>query len=71
MDGVSDLPESTNTGNTGMLVIVDRLTKMKIYQSCQKDIDYPEVARWFFKLMTWNHVVLNNIISNQGTQFTR
>jgi len=34
MDFVTDLPESTKSGYTGILVIVDRLTKMAIYLPC-------------------------------------
>jgi hypothetical protein len=49
MDFVTDLPESTDSGYTAILVIVDRLTKMAIYLLCRKDIDSPELARMFFK----------------------
>ena len=44
MDFVTDLPESMASGYTGILVIVDRLTKMAIYLPCRKDIDSPELA---------------------------
>jgi hypothetical protein len=49
MDFVTDLPESTASDYTGILVIVNRLTKMEIYLPCRKDIDSPELARMFFK----------------------
>jgi hypothetical protein len=39
MDFVTDLPESTASEYTGILVIVDRLPKMAIYLPCRKDID--------------------------------
>jgi len=39
MDFVTDLPESMASGYTGILVIVDCLTKMEIYLPCRKDID--------------------------------
>ena len=48
MDFVTDLPESTASGYTGILVIVDRLTKMAIYLPCQKNIDLAELPRLFF-----------------------
>ena len=39
MEFITDLPESTKSGYTGILVIVDRLTKMAIYLPCRQDID--------------------------------
>jgi hypothetical protein len=41
MDFVTDLPESTASAYTGILVIVDRLTKMAIYLPCHKNVDSP------------------------------
>jgi hypothetical protein len=58
MDFVTDLPESTASGYTGILVIVDRLTKMAIYLPCRKDIDSPELARMFFEHVIWKRCVL-------------
>jgi hypothetical protein len=49
MDFVTDLPNSTESGYTGILVIVDRLTKMAIYLSCRKDLHLPELARLMFE----------------------
>jgi hypothetical protein len=49
MDFVTDVPESTASAYTGILVIVDRLTKMAIYLPCRKDVDSPELARMFFE----------------------
>jgi hypothetical protein len=45
MDFVTDLPESTASGYTDILVVVDRLTKMAIYLPCHKDVDSPELVR--------------------------
>jgi len=70
MDFVTDLPESTNSGFTGIAVIVDRLTKMAIYLPCRKDIDSPELARMFFEHVICKHGVPDNIITDRGTQFT-
>ena len=47
MDFVTDLPESTASGYTGIAVIVDRRTKYAIYLPCRKDIDSPELAKLF------------------------
>jgi hypothetical protein len=49
MDFVTDLPESTASGYTDILVVVDRLTKMAIYLPWHKDVDSPELARMFFE----------------------
>jgi hypothetical protein len=70
MDFVTDLPESTKSGYTGILVIVDRLTKMAIYLPCRKDIDSPELARMFFEHVICKHGVPNNIVTDCGTQYT-
>jgi len=70
MDFVTDLPESTASGYTGILVIVDRLTKMAIYLPCRKDIDSPELARLFFEHVICKRGVPDNIVTDRGTQFT-
>jgi len=70
MDFVTDLPESTDSGFTGIAVIVDRPTKMAIYLPCRKDIDSPELARMFFEHVICKHGVPDNIITDCGTQFT-
>ena len=70
MDFVTDLPESTASAYTGILDIVDRLTKMAIYLPCRKDIDSPELARMFFEHVICKHGVPDNIITDRGTQFT-
>jgi hypothetical protein len=50
-DFVADLPESTASAYTDILVVVDRLTKMAIYLPCRKDsdADSPELVRMFSK----------------------
>jgi len=70
MDFVTDLPESTASGYTGILVIVDRLTKMAIYLPCRKDIDSPELARLFFEHVICKRGVPDNIVTDCCTQFT-
>jgi len=70
MDFVTDLPESTGSGYTGIAVIVDRLTKMAIYLPCRKDIDSPELARMFFEHVICKHGIPDNIITDRGPQFT-
>jgi hypothetical protein len=70
MDLVADLPESTASAYTGILVIVDRLTKMAIYLPCRKDVDSPEQARMFFEEVICKHGVPSNIVIDRGSQFT-
>jgi hypothetical protein len=67
MDFVTELPESTKSGYTGILVIVVRLTKMVIYLRCPNDIDSPELAQIFFGHVMFKHGVPNNIVTDYGT----
>jgi len=69
-DFVTDLPESIKSGYTGILVVVNRLTKMAIYLPCRKDVDSPELAHRFFEHVICKHSVPNNIVTDCGTQFT-
>ena len=71
MDFVTDLPESTSSGYTGILVIVDRLKKMAINLPCRKDIDSQELARPFCEHVICKGGVPDNIGTDRGTQFTR
>jgi len=71
IDFITDLPKSMVLAYTGILVIVDRLTKIAIYLPCRKDIDSPELAQMFFEYVICKHVVPDNIITDRGTQFTR
>jgi hypothetical protein len=70
IDFVTDLPQSTASRYTGILVIIDRLTKMAIYLPCRKDIDSPELARMFFKHMICKRGVPENITTDRGKEFT-
>jgi hypothetical protein len=69
MDFVTDLPESTASAYTSILV-VDRLTKMAIYLPCRKDVDFPELARMIFEEVICKHDIPSNIITDRGSQFT-
>jgi len=70
MDFVTDLPASTASGYTGILVIVHQPTKMAIYLPCRKDIDSPELARMFFEHVICNWGVPDNIVTDCGKEFT-
>jgi hypothetical protein len=69
MDFITDLPESTTSGYTGILVVVDRLTKMEICLLCRKEIDSPERARMFIKQVICTHGVPDNIVTDRGKAF--
>jgi hypothetical protein len=64
MNFVTDLPESTASAYTGILVVVDRLTKMAIYLPCRKDVYSPELVRMFFKEVICKHGVPDNIVTD-------
>jgi len=70
VDFVSDLPDSTASGYTRILVIVDRLTKMAIYIPCRKDTDSTELARMFFEHVICKRGVPDNIVTDRGNQIT-
>jgi transposase InsO family protein len=70
MDFVTDLPESMASGYTGILVIVDRLTKMAFYLPCRKDIDSPELAQMFFEQVICKRGVPDLITTDRGIKFT-
>jgi hypothetical protein len=66
MDFITDLPESS--GCTAILVVVDRLSKMRHFIPC-KDMDAPTVARLFVQHVFKLHGLPESIVSDRGTQF--
>jgi hypothetical protein len=70
MDFVTDLPELTASRYTGILPIINQLTKMAIYLPCRKDIDSPELAQMSFEHVIYKHVIPDNIVTNHGKEFT-
>jgi transposase InsO family protein len=67
VDFIVDLPDSR--GYTNILVVVDRLTKMRHLIACS-DISAPTVARLFLDNVWKLHGLPDSIISDRGTQFT-
>jgi hypothetical protein len=61
---------ATASAYTGILVVVDRLTKMAINLPCRKEVDSPELARMFFEEVICKHGVPSNIVTDRGSQFT-
>jgi len=49
MDFFTDLPKSTALGYTGILVIIDRLTRMTIILPYRQDIDSAELTQIIFE----------------------
>jgi len=70
MDVTTDWPESTASGDTLILLIKDRLTKMEIYLMCCKDIRSSRSAQAFFEPAIWKRCVPANLVPHRGTQFT-
>jgi len=70
MDFAMDLPESTASVYTGILVNVDWLTKMAIYFSCRKDVDSGELARMRFEQVIGKRVVPANMATNRWKEFS-
>ena len=63
-----DLPPSNRFDS--IFVVVDRLTKMAHFVSCNKTVIGEETARLFIDNMYKYHGLPDDIISDRGTQFT-
>jgi hypothetical protein len=70
MDFVTDVPKSTASGYIGILVIVNRLTKMETYLPSRKDMGSLELALMFFDHVIWKHGVQDNIGTDRGKEHT-
>jgi glycosylphosphatidylinositol phospholipase D len=70
MNFVTDLPDPMALGYSGILVIVDCLTRMDTNIPCSKDIDSPERACMVFEHVICKRRVLDNFTTNRGTVFT-
>lgn len=68
MDFVTHLPVSR--GYDAIMVIVDRLTKMRHFIPCKGTCDSEEAARLFIKYAWKLHGLLITIVSDRGPQFT-
>lgn len=67
MDFITQLPESE--GYDAILVVVDRLTKMKHVMACHGTCDAEEVARRFVRHVWRLHGLPTTIVPDRGTQF--
>lgn len=67
MDFITHLPESQ--GHDAILVVVDRLTKMRHFVACHGTCDAEEVSRLFTKHVWKLHGLPQTIVSDRGPQF--
>lgn len=68
MDFVTDLPESG--GYNAILMVVDRLTKMRHLVPTTKEVDARETAKLYLEHVWKLHGLPETIVSDRGTQFT-
>jgi hypothetical protein len=67
MDFITHLPASQ--GYDAILVVVDRLTKMKHFLLCKGTCDSKEVAQLYIEHIWKLHGLPKTIISDRGPQF--
>jgi hypothetical protein len=70
MDFITHLPQFTTSGYMGILVIIDRLTKMAFYLPCRKDIDTPEMRWILFEKLICNRERPDTIVTDRTRVFT-
>jgi len=68
MDFITDLPKSD--GYDTILVVIDRLTKMRHFIPCSKDLDAWQFANLFMKEIVRLHGLPHDIITDRGTLCT-
>ena len=68
MDFIVDLPPFE--GFDSIFIVVDRLKKMAHFVPCNKTVTGEETARLFIDNVYKYHGLPDDIISDQGTQFT-
>lgn len=67
VDFISGLP--TCEGFNAIMVVVDRLSKMRHYVACTKDTDAREMAKLFIRDIWKYHGLPDSIVSDRGGQF--
>jgi transposase InsO family protein len=67
MDFITHLPN--NYGYDAILVVIDRLTKMKHFIYCKKTCNSKEIARLYVKYIWKLHNLPRTIVSDRGPQF--
>ena len=69
MDFLTDLPASSE-GNTGVLVVVDRFSKMARFLPTKEPATAEAIATLVFKEIVTKHGLPKSIISDRDTRFT-
>ena len=69
MDFLTDLPASSE-GNTGILVVVDRFSKMARFLPTKEPATAEAIATLVFKEIVTKHGLPKSIISDRDTRFT-
>lgn len=69
MDFITTLPRSSE-GNTQILVVVDRLSKMAHFIPCKKAVSAPNVASLFIQHVFKLHGLPKSIVSDRDPKFT-
>jgi transposase InsO family protein len=68
MDFVTGLPESE--GYDAIMVVVDRLTKMRHLLPCNTTVNSEDVAQLYLRNIWKLHGLPTHLTSDRGTQFT-
>ena len=68
MDFITDLAESDEYDM--MLIVIDRLTKMSHFISCQKDLDARQFTTFFMQDILRLHGIPRELITDRGSLFT-
>jgi len=69
MDFLTDLPE-TSSGSTGVLVVIDRFSKMAHFIPTKEPAGADEVATLVFKEVVSQHGMPRSITSDRDSRFT-
>ena len=69
MDFIFELPK-TKKGYTGILVVVDRFSKMAHFVPLNEDTSARQVARLFFQYIVKYHGLPKSIVSDRDGRFT-
>jgi hypothetical protein len=67
MDFITHLPNSYSYD--AILVVIDRLTKMKHFIYCKKTCNFKEIARLYVKYIWKLYNLLKIIVFDRGPQF--
>jgi len=68
IDFITDLPKSD--GYDTILVVIDRLTKMRHFIPCSKELDGRQFTYLFMRERVWLHGLPHDMITDRGTLFT-